>query len=166
MAPLGDAVIHEVATGLEGTVKLLLAHGGLVQEIAGATGNFAVNNTLNMAQVIVHARVHDAQFETVLTAEHVHATSTAGKVDHLLPGYLAWRHAHALTLDAVVAAQQQMAGVVEAGRQGLLDEANLQCQFLEATQRALWFVQVVDFLLDALFQRLISVLYIEMFHFF
>ena len=102
----------------------------------------------------------------MLTAEHVHAATSTGEVNHLLPGDLAWRHAHALTLDAVVAAQQQMARMGETGRQGLLDEANLQCQFLEATQRALWFVQVVDFLLDALFQRLISVLYIELFHYF
>ena len=56
--------------------------------------------------------------------------------------------------------------MVEGGRQGLLDEANLQGQFLQTAQRTFGLIQVVDFLLDALFQRLVGVLYLELLHFF
>jgi hypothetical protein len=53
----------------------------------------------------------------------------------------------------------------EGGRQGLLDKANLQGQFLQTAQRSFRFVQVVDFLLDTQFQRLVGVLYLELLHF-
>ena len=56
--------------------------------------------------------------------------------------------------------------MVEAGRQGLLNEANLQGQFLQSAQRAFGFIQVVDFLLDGISHRLVGVLYNELFHFF
>ena len=65
----------------------------------------------------------------------------------------------------MVTTQQQVTGMVETGGQSLLYEANLLGQFLQAAQRTFGFVQVVDFLLDALFQRLVGVLYFELFHF-
>ena len=49
----------------------------------------------------------------MLSAEHVHAASTTGKVEHLLPRDLARADADALTLDAMVAAEQQVAGMGE-----------------------------------------------------
>ena len=101
-----------------------------MQEIAGATGNLAVDDALDITQVIVHARVHNAQLEPMLAAKHIHAAPATGKVNHLLPGDLTGRHAHALALDAVVAAQQQVARMIQGGRQGLLNQANLHRQFL------------------------------------
>ena len=62
----------------------------------------------------------------MLAAEHVHATTTVGEVDHLLPRHLTGRHTHTLAFDAVVTPQQQVAGVVETRSQCVLDKAYLQ----------------------------------------
>ena len=87
-----------------------------MEEIAGATGDLPVDDTFHAAQVVVHTHIHDAQVETVLAAEHVHTATASGEVDHLLPSHFAWRHAHTLTLYTVVAAQQQVAGMIEVRR--------------------------------------------------
>ena len=97
---------------------------------------------------MVDAHVDDAQVEAVLTAEHVAAATPTREVDHLLPRDLTGRQADALALDAVVASQQQVAGVLQRGAERLLDEAYLQGQLLESSERALGFVQVVDMALD------------------
>ena len=70
--------------------------------------------------------------EAVLTAEHIHAASATGEVDHLLPGDLARTDADTLTLDAVIAAQQQVAGMGQRRLQRLLDEAHLHRQLFKA----------------------------------
>jgi hypothetical protein len=62
---------------------------------------------------MVNAHVDDSQFKTVLTAKHVYSSAAIGEVDHLLPRYVAWRHAHSLALDAVVGTEEQMAWMAE-----------------------------------------------------
>jgi hypothetical protein len=83
------------------------------------------------------------------------------KIDHLLPGHLAWRHAHPLALYAVVATQQQMAGVGETRLQCLLYQAYLQGQLLQSAQRTFGFVQVVYLRLNLWGQAFIYGMYCE-----
>ena len=100
-----------------------------MQEIACSTGDFAVNDTLHVAQVVVNAHVDNAQVKAMLATKHVHATASMREIDHLLPCHLAWRHTHALALNAMVTAEQQVARMVQAGRQGMLNQAHLHGQF-------------------------------------
>ena len=106
-----DAVIHQIAANLNGTIELLLTHGGLVEEVLGASGYLAVDDTINLREVVVDADIDDAKLEAVLAAEHVDASATTSEVDHLLPGDLTRRHADTLTLNAVVTAKQQVTGM-------------------------------------------------------
>ena len=64
----------------------------------------------------------------------------------------------------MIAAQQQVTGMVQARVECVLYEPNLQCQFLESAQRALGFVQVVNLLLQFRLQRAINRLYVKRFH--
>jgi hypothetical protein len=81
----------------------------------------------------------------MLTAEHVDPASATGEVNHLLPRNLTRTDADAFTLNAVIAAKQQMARVRQAGGECLLDEADLQSQRFQPAQRMFGLVQVVYF---------------------
>ena len=103
-APLIDARVGKFCTDLDGLFILLLRHGGLVQEIPRTSGYLAVDDTIYLREIVIHPHVHNAQLESMLTAEHVHTATAAREVDHLLPSDLTRRNAHALALNAVVAA--------------------------------------------------------------
>ena len=105
------AIIHKVATYLYGPIKLLFAHRRLIEEVFRASGYLAINNPRNIREVIIHADINNPQLKTMLATEHIHASSTTGEVDHLLPCDLTRTDTHALTLYTVIATQQQMTGM-------------------------------------------------------
>ena len=53
---------------------------------------------------MIHAYVNNTQFETVLSAEHVHSSAAMGEVDHLLPGYIPRRDTHTFAFNTVITA--------------------------------------------------------------
>ena len=114
---------------------------------------------------MVYAYVHDAELEAVLAAEHVDAAAAAGEVDHLLPGHFARTDADPFALYAVVAAQEQVAGVCEAWRECLLDEAYLHGYLLQPSQGAFGLVQVVYLVLYVGLHGAAYGLYVESLHF-
>ena len=123
-----------------GAVELGFRHGRLVEEILGATGYLAVEDSVRSTlhiqpstKLIIDAYIDDAEVEAVLTTEHIDATAASGEVEHLLPRHLAWRHADSLALDAVVAAEQQVTGMGQRRFQRLLDEAQLHSQLFQAS---------------------------------
>ena len=58
-------------------------------------------------------------------AAHVRITAP-GEVDHLLPGDFTGRGADSFAFNAMVGGKQHVAGVLQGGAVGLLDEADLQ----------------------------------------
>ncbi len=61
-----------------------------MQEIACATRYLSVDDTVYMAEVVVNTHIHNAQMETMLSAEHIDSSSTSCEVNHLLPGDFPW----------------------------------------------------------------------------
>ena len=164
VAALVVAVVHQLCARLDGLFHLLLAHGRLVEEVLRAPRNLAVDDAFHAAEVVVYADIHDAQLEAMLTAEHVDTAAAAREVDHLLPGDVAGTDAHALTFDAVVAAQQQVAGMAQLGTERLLHQTYLHGQFLQPAQRAFGLVQVVYLLLDGRRQSFFGSYNVELSH--
>ena len=111
VASFFPAVIHHLDACIDGFPEFFLAHGCLVEEVAGAPCDFPVEYARMFRQVVIDSHVDDAEVEAVLTAEHVYAAATACEVNHLLPGHFARTDADTLALDAVVAAEQQVAGM-------------------------------------------------------
>ena len=83
-------------------VKLRFRHSRFIQEVFGASGYFAIDDAFHIAKVIINTDINDAQLEAMLATEHIDATTTSGKVYHLLPRYLTWTDANTLTLNAMV----------------------------------------------------------------
>ena len=61
----------------------------------------------------------------MLATEHIHPTTAMGEVDHLLPGDLTGRHADTLTLNTMIASEEQMTGVGKTWCERLLDQTHL-----------------------------------------
>ena len=110
---------------MDSLLKLSLTHGWLVEEILRAIGYFLVDNWYSLStllsplstKIIIHTDIDDAQLKTMLATEHIHATATMRKVDHLLPGHLSGRHTDTLTLNTVIASEEQMTGVSKTWRE-------------------------------------------------
>ena len=115
VAALSPTIVCQRGTYSKGPIQFLCSHGRFVTEITCTPANLAADDALDAAEVVVNADIDDTELETVLSAEHVDAASTVGKVDHLLPCYAAWRNADSFLLNAVIAAQQQVAGVTQLG---------------------------------------------------
>ena len=64
----------------------------------------------------------------MLAAKHIHTASAAREIDHLLPGDITWTHADSFPLNAVVATEEQMTGMLKGRGKCLLYQANLFCQ--------------------------------------
>ena len=148
VAAFGIAVIAEVGTDVDGAVELFGRHGWFVEEVAGATGHLAVDDAFHACEVVIYTDIDDAQLEAVLTTEHVDSAATMGEVQHLLPRHFSRTDTHAFMFDAVVASQQQMAGVAEVWRQGLLHKAYLLGQRLQPSERTFRLVQIVNLVAD------------------
>ena len=95
--------VDQVGTNLDGAVELLLRHRWLVEKVSGATGYLLVNNALYARQVVIHTHIDDAEMEVVLTAEHVHTTTTTGEINHLLPRHFARGHTDSLAFYPMIA---------------------------------------------------------------
>ena len=105
---LCHTIIHEVASYLYSLIKLLLAHGWFIKEVLRASGYLAIDNPRNVRKVVIDTNIDDTKMKTVLAAEHIHASTATGEVDHLLPSDLTRTDTHTLTLNTVIATQQQM----------------------------------------------------------
>ena len=100
----------------------------------------------------------------MLAAKHVDTAAATGKVYHLLPCNIAWRHAYILAFNAMITAKKNMALARELWRQCLLYKANLNCQTFESSKRALGLVQIVDFFYYILFYTVVWCFYFKIFH--
>ena len=98
-----DAVINKVAANLYGFVELLFTHSRFVEEVLGASGYLAVNDTINFGQIIVDTNIDDTKFEAMLATEHIDTASTTSEINHLLPSDLTRRYADSLAFNAVIA---------------------------------------------------------------
>ena len=126
--------------------------------------NLAVEDTLDAAQVVVHAYIYNAELESVLSAEHVYAASATCEVNHLLPCDVARTDADAFALDAMVAAEQQMARMLKYRRERLLHKTHLHGESLQSSERAFRLVQVVYFRLYAVPDGFVRLLDIKLSH--
>ena len=126
------AIIHKVTAYLNGPVKLILTHRRFIEEVLSASGYLTIDNTFNTRQVVIHTDIDNPQLKAMLSTEHIHAASTLGKVNHLLPRDLTGTDTDALTLNAMIAAKKQMARMCQRGFQSLLDETHLHRQLLQA----------------------------------
>lgn len=149
VAPFLYTTVYKHRAAVNGPIELFTAHGRLVEEVTGAAGHFAIQNVRVGCEVIVHSHVNDGEVEPVLSAKHVYSSSASTEVDHLLPRDLTGRHAHAFALNAMVASQQQVAGVAEGRGECLLDKPNLKGEFFKSAQRTFGLVQIVYFRLQS-----------------
>ena len=120
----------QLCANLYRSVQLFLAHRCLVEEVACAASYLMVDNVGIVAQVVVYAHVYYLQSEAMLATEHVDAAAAVGEVAHLLPGDVARTDAHPFAFNTVVAAKEQVGGVLQGRAERLLHEAQLLCQRL------------------------------------
>ena len=92
----------------------------------------------------------------MLTAKHIHTTSSTSEIHYLLPGDFTGRNAYTLSLNAMVAAEKQMAWMMEGRGERLLNHADLFCQRFQTSQRTLRLVQVVYLFPDRLSYALVG----------
>ena len=159
-----EALVHQHGPSVDGLPVLLFGHGSFVQEIPCSARNLSIEDALDAAQVVVHAHIDDAKLEPVLSAEHVHAAAAPCKVNHLLPGDVARTDADAFALNAMVAAEQQMARMAECRRERLLHQAHLHGKCLQSSERAFRFVQIVNFRLYAVPDSFVRLLDVKLSH--
>ena len=158
------ATVYQADTHLDGLLHLFLCHCRLMKEITCAEGYLAVDDTWHAGQIMIHAHVHDAQVETMLSAEHVHASTATGEVHHLLPGHLTGGGTHAFLLYAVVTAQQQVAGMCQPRLHRLLHQTYLQGQLFQPAQCSFRFVEVVNLSLDGCLHPSVNGFYLKCSH--
>ena len=88
---------------LDGEVLAMPISPILIEEVFCASRYLAVNDAIHASEVVIHTNVNNPKMESVLSAEHIDTSAPTGKVDHLLPGDLPWRHADPLAFNAVIA---------------------------------------------------------------
>ena len=129
-----------------------------MEEVARAAPYFQVDDAPVFRQVKVHAGIHHLECEAMLAAEEIDAARALRmrKVADLLPRHFLGRDADAFLDDAVVACKDDILGMTEFRRKGLLDQANLQREFFQPSERTLGLGEIVDFRLQRRAQGLIG----------
>ncbi|GAA6528496.1 hypothetical protein LPYR103PRE_04690 [Segatella asaccharophila] len=107
-----------------------------------------MDDSLDRRQIMVYSHIYDQKMKMVLPAKKVDTATSAGEVDHLLPGNLTRGSTDTFMLYAVVAAEKKMAGMAEAWGQRVLYEADLQGQVFKESHGSFGLVQVVYFCLE------------------
>ena len=100
---------------IDSLFELCRSHCRPVNEILCASCYLAVENCGIGREIVIHAHIYEHQFESVLSAKHIHTAAIACEVHHLLPSNGTRRHAHTLVRDAVVTGQQQMMWPMQCG---------------------------------------------------
>ena len=100
----------------------------------------------------------------MLSAQHVNTSAALREVYHLLPCHLARTHTHPFLLYAVVGTEQQMARMLQVGREGVLHHAHLLCQSLKLTEGAFGLVEVVNLVANVAAKGFVRSLYMKCLH--
>ena len=102
-----------------------MTHGRGMEKASGTATYATIDNSLLVRKVIVNSGIYQYELESVLAAEKVNSGTTVEEVAQLLPGDFFRRFADTFFHDAVVGSKQDVVGMAESRREGLLDEADL-----------------------------------------
>jgi len=93
---------------------------------------------------VANAAVHNGERYAMLARQHAHRRTASKKVLHHLPGDVAGVGRHAVRGQAVVAREHHQLGLAQLGCRAVQDQAQAQCECLQAAQRAHGFGFVVQ----------------------
>ena len=158
LLPLFKALAHDGSAAFEALRHLVRGHGRAMEEVARTASHFQVDDAPVFRKVEVHAGIHYLEREAVLAAEEIDAARALRmrEVADLLPRHFLGRDAYAFLDDAVVACKDDILGMTEFRRKGLLDQADLQREFFQPAERTLGLGEIVDFRLQRGAQGLVG----------
>ncbi|MNN43277.1 hypothetical protein D3C81_1575050 [compost metagenome] len=77
----------QVHTGLHRLRTLVGAHRRFLREVARAVGDLAIQQSITLTEIMVHAGIDDMQGTVILPCEDIDRGATGQKVFHHLPGH-------------------------------------------------------------------------------
>ncbi|MNN52931.1 hypothetical protein D3C81_1676600 [compost metagenome] len=134
----------EVHPCLHGGQALLLAHGGLFGEVAGAWALLAVEQAVAWAEIVVHASVYYIEGAIGLAGENIDGGAVAEEVLHHLPRHALRIGGNAFDDDAMVGRENDDGGLAQCQLRALLDQADLAGQGFQHAETAQRFGLAID----------------------
>ena len=126
--------VRQRVTRDDGLAALLGAHRALVQVARRARRDLQVQEARRSVEVVVHARIDDAEAAGQLARQHRDGRATSEEVHHHLPGHILRIGRHAVASGPVVAGENQDVGFRDGGCGPALDLRHLHCQRLQITE--------------------------------